>query len=305
MVEGRKTVSGAFAVGSLQPTHHFRIDFLRRAETDLDRHRLVNLRRLKSSAGLLPFDTESEIDPSLCRGLHTGEGPSRRYERHVGLSRLDRNVTEANGCLDHRIEDRTELRTIRVLPVDELICSRGEEVRIAEPFHHQESLGVAGHALIRQPRAEAVLVRNLLPLDSPVPSRDAFPGPFFKQALGHGPHPLPIASLGQRLSPLVLSRSWNDTEWQEDYSPPSDGAFRQAQPSPFMERLREPAELRMPGLPPRPRSPRPSIHMPSSMRDGVERTPRDRGKPRRSASWTRMEQADEVPSSPWPSRRPP
>src|SRR2546427_188995 len=146
MVEGRKTVSGAFAVGSLQPTRHFRVDFLRRAETNLDRHRLVNLRRLKSSAGLLPFDTESEIDPGLCRGLHTGEGPSRRYERHVGLSRLDRNVTEANGCLDHRIEDRTELRTIRVLPVDELICSRaagttpnGKKIALPRPMELRPS----------------------------------------------------------------------------------------------------------------------------------------------------------------------
>src|SRR5256885_15772965 len=167
MVEGRKTVSGAFAVGSLQPTRHFRVDFLRRAETNLDRHRLVNLRRLKSSAGLLPFDTESEIDPGLCRGLHTGEGPSRRYERHVGLSRLDRNVTEANGCLDHRIEDRTELRTIRVLPVDELICSGGEGVPVAQPFHHQESPGVSRHALVRQPRPEAGLL--LLPLPAYFP----------------------------------------------------------------------------------------------------------------------------------------
>src|SRR5712691_13324133 len=145
--------SRILAVGTLQPAYHFGIDFLRRGETDLDGHRVMNLRRLQSSAGLHAIDSQADIDAIFRRRLYPGERSPLRNERDVGLPRLDRDVSEACGGLDHRIEDRTELRSIRVLPVDELVRGSREEVRIAESLHHEETLGVACHAVLRQPSA--------------------------------------------------------------------------------------------------------------------------------------------------------
>src|SRR5207302_1098445 len=150
----REKVSHALAIRPLKPTHSFHVDFLRRTKADLNGHRLVNLRWLESSAGFRPIETESEIDPVLRRGLHTGEGPPRGHQRHEGLARLDRDVPEAYDGTEHGIQDWPELRTIRVLPVYEFVRCGRHEIRVAEPFHDEERLGVSNHPLFRQPRSE-------------------------------------------------------------------------------------------------------------------------------------------------------
>src|SRR5438046_5462471 len=215
----REKVSHALAIRPLKPTHSFHVDFLRRTKADLNGHRLVNLRWLESSAGFRPIETESEIDPVLRRGLHTGEGPPRGHQRHEGLARLDRDVPEAYDGTEHGIQDWPELRTIRVLPVDQFVRCGCHEIRVAEPFHDEERLGVSNHPLFRQPRAEALFVVQPLLLDPAVPSRDALPRPFLEESFGHGPHPFPISNVRhRRLSPEMLCRS-NDNERQEDCLP--------------------------------------------------------------------------------------
>src|SRR5213592_44817 len=227
----REKVSHALAIRPLKPTHSFHVDFLRRTKADLNGHRLVNLRWLESSAGFRPIETESEIDPVLRRGLHTGEGPPRGHQRHEGLARLDRDVPEAHGCLDYGIEDGAKLRTVRVLPVDEFIRGGGHEIRVTEPLHDEERLGIADHPLFRQPRAQALFVVQPLLLDPPIPGRDALPRPFLEEPFGHGPHPLPIPNFRhRRLAPEMLCRP-NDNERQEDCSQPFDGGSETSGPT--------------------------------------------------------------------------
>src|SRR5205807_9333389 len=76
----RETASRALTISASEPTHGFRVDFLRRSKADLDGHRLVDLRGLEPSARLLSIEPESKIDPVLRRRLHAGEGPPRRHE---------------------------------------------------------------------------------------------------------------------------------------------------------------------------------------------------------------------------------
>src|SRR5947207_1120762 len=111
------------------------------------------------------------------------------------------------------------LKPTHRLPVDEFVRCGRHEIRVAEPFHDEERLGVSNQPLFRQPRAEALFVVQPLLLDPAVPSRDALPRPFLEESFGHGPHPFPISNVRhRRLSPEMLCRS-NDNERQEDCLP--------------------------------------------------------------------------------------
>jgi hypothetical protein len=69
-------------------------------------------------------------------------------------------------------EDRSELWTIRILPLDQFLGGRLHEIRIAELLHDQKILGIAGHPLLHQPSAECFLILQMLCLDTLVPGSD-------------------------------------------------------------------------------------------------------------------------------------
>src|SRR5262249_3971350 len=115
-----------------------------------------------------------------------------------GLARLDNDLAEPCRGVDDGVEDRPELRPIRVLSFDELIGGSEKEVRVAETLHHEERLRVAGHTLVCQPCAEALLVVESLSLDASVPRVYVLASPLFQETSGHVPHSLPVTSLGHR-----------------------------------------------------------------------------------------------------------
>src|SRR5262249_31661794 len=126
-------------------------------------------RGLQASAGLLSFQAKSEIDAVLRRGLHSRERPPWRDERDIRLARLDDDFTEPGRGVDDGVEDRPELRTIRVLPIDELIGGGEEELRITEALHNEKGLRVAGDTLFCQPGTQALRIVQALLLDAAVP----------------------------------------------------------------------------------------------------------------------------------------
>src|SRR2546429_8145037 len=132
-------------------------------------HGLLNLRGLEAPLGLPPFQPQTEIDAVLRRRLDPGECPARGDERDIGLARLDCDLAETRRGVDERVEDWPELRPVCVLSVNELIGRRKEKIRVAEPFHDQERLCVASHALLREPHPKRLLVVQTLPLDASIP----------------------------------------------------------------------------------------------------------------------------------------
>src|SRR6266571_4197947 len=161
--------SSILIISLLQPTQHLGVDLIARGEFNLDPHGLVNLRRLEPPAGLPTFQSEAEIDAIPCRRLDPCERPSRRDERDKRLPGLNRDVAKARCSVDERVEDRAELWPVRVLSVNELIGGGEEEIRVAESFHDEERLRVAGHALLGEPRTDPLLVVESLPLDASIP----------------------------------------------------------------------------------------------------------------------------------------
>src|SRR5262249_2144361 len=146
------------------------------------------------------IEAKAEIDAVLRGGLHACERAARRDERHIRLARLDGDLAGSRRGVGDGIEDRPELRSIRVLAVNELVGGREKKIRIAEALHDQERLRVAGNPLLCQPGAQALLVIQTLSLDAPVPTVHVLAGPLLEEASGHLPHALPVTSLGHRTS---------------------------------------------------------------------------------------------------------
>src|SRR5436309_9777574 len=192
------TPSAVLVVGLLQPPQHFRVHVRTCGEFNLDGHGVVHARRPQTSTRLPPFEPEPYIDAVFCGRLDPGERPARRNEGDVCLARLDCDLAETRGCVDQRVEDGPELRSIRVLTVDELVRRREEKVRVAESLHDQERLRVADHALLREPSAKLLLAGELFRHDAPVPLGDPLARAFLEETSRHLLHPLPITRLRHR-----------------------------------------------------------------------------------------------------------
>src|SRR6266487_812899 len=206
------TRSAVLVIGLLQPIEHFGIHFVAGREADLQWHGLVNLRRLQTSAWLLPRKAQAEVNAVLSRRLYPGERPARRHERDIRLARLNNDRTEPRGGVDNSIEDWSQLWPIRVLCLDQLIGGSEQEVGIAEAFHHQERLGVAGHPVRGQPSAKVLLVNELFLRDTLIPGVDVRASALLEQAGGHSLHSLPVTSLSHRIlhlcdKPLCVSHN--------------------------------------------------------------------------------------------------
>src|SRR2546426_4530426 len=205
--------SAVLVVGLLQPPQHFRINARTCGEFNLDGHGFVNPRRPQTSAGLPPCEPEPEINPVFRGWLDPGEGPPRRDERDESLACLNRDLAKPHRRVDESVEDGPELRSIRILTVDELIRRREEKVRISESLHHQEGLCVAGHALLCEPGPKFVLVVESFPFDASIPLVDPFACAFLEEANRHVLHSLPITRLRHRHNPFKrLRRLSNPTE---------------------------------------------------------------------------------------------
>src|SRR5207245_3752916 len=104
-------------------------------------------------------------DTVLRRRLDPREGPPRRYERDVGLAGLDRDLAKTRRSVDDRIEDRSQVRPIRVLCINQFVRGSEQKVRVAKSLHNQKRLGISGHVLLREPRPERPFIVKHLSQD--------------------------------------------------------------------------------------------------------------------------------------------
>src|SRR4029453_12211642 len=175
-----------------QPFLDLRTHRIRRCHTDLEAHGFMNVGRLQPSTRPLAFKSKPQVDAHLRGRLHARECPERRDERYESLPRLDADITALRGCSDDRVIDGPELRTIRILLIDQLIGAGQNEIRIAESLHDEERLRVSLYTLTGQPRAERALVMQALAADSPLPGVHAFTGLLFEDANPHRAVALPV-----------------------------------------------------------------------------------------------------------------
>src|SRR3989441_2822530 len=224
------TPSAVLVVGLLHPPHHSRISARTWGEFNWDGHGLVNPRRPQRSAGLSPFEPEPEIDPVFWCLVDPGRGPPGGRGARESFGLPGRGLAKPHRRIDEGVEDGPELRSIRILTVDELIRRREEEVRISESLHDQERLCVAGHALLREPSAKFVLVVESFSFDASIPLVDPFACAFLEEANRHVLHPLPITRLRHRHNPFKrLRRLSNPTEKvsEDSREPPKSSGCRQ------------------------------------------------------------------------------
>ena len=104
--------------------------------------------RPQTAAGVLTVETEAEIDARPRRRLHASERPTLSSERDERLSCLDDDRPAGLRRLYHRVENRTQLRSVSVL-IRNQACSTGQNVLgIPETFHHQQLLRIPGDAVL-------------------------------------------------------------------------------------------------------------------------------------------------------------
>ena len=124
-------------MGPLVPVQPFRIHFDGRGEAGLQAQGLVNPRRLQAPDGRLPLQAQAEIGPVFGRWLDPGKRPARPDKRHLRHAGLDDDLPEARRGSDKRIENRSEVRGVRVLRVSEVVGRGQPEVRVTESLHHE------------------------------------------------------------------------------------------------------------------------------------------------------------------------
>ena len=102
---------------------------------------------LQSAARLSVVQPQAQVHPVLRGGPHHGEGPARGDQRDDGLAGLHRRRAEYGQQSQHRVQDRPQLRPVRVLPLDQLVGVGGERRRRSAPTSLAARKAVSAMAL--------------------------------------------------------------------------------------------------------------------------------------------------------------
>src|SRR5215216_3660807 len=109
----------------------------------------------------MSFQAQGEINPAFCRRLNSCECSARRHKRNIRFARLNSDLSKTCSCVDKSVKNRTELWSICILTLNEIIRRRAKKVRIAKSLPHQQRLSIAGDTLFRQPGSEALFIIEL------------------------------------------------------------------------------------------------------------------------------------------------
>jgi hypothetical protein len=124
----RTAHSTVLIVSTLQPFEDLCIHIYGRLQTDLQMHVVVNFGWKQPTLRLDAIQAQSKVNPLFRGWLYTCERAAGGDQCHEGFAGLDREWTQPRRRCKNGVKNRTEMRSVGVLSIDQFIRRGLQEI---------------------------------------------------------------------------------------------------------------------------------------------------------------------------------